>query len=519
MRFKLLLLLTFCTLILATDIVCEKVLMSKSGQIAFIRTPIADNMVLQRDMNVTLFGESQGGEGMQLSLTILDSKGTIHGRHSTRTTDKNQWRFVLNRFVASGPYTLMFASDSNSVNISNVMFGDVFLCSGQSNMEMPVWQNFNSDEYINSADQFANNIRLLQVKHNVSVVPILSFQGDQSPQWTLSTGPYVRDFSALCYFFARRLILILPNIEKAQVTIGLIHSSFGGTPVEAWSSEDALSKCPPREIHRHDPPDPHDDHVLFNAMISPLLNTNVRSIMWYQGESNSGQPEKYRCLFGQMILDWRRKLVQGLKDYIPSFNFVQLAAYSRDPGFIMLRWSQELVLEDIENTGMATAIDLGDPNSPFHPIHPRSKDAISARMLLVALYNTYGQKHIDYSGPRFVDIMNANPAPDGRWSISFNMKFTNGGVYMNGTAFCEECCTKNGANAFQVVGKDQKIYSVEQLDLSASDQGIFTIVTDKMLGTSPMAIFYAWYAYPQCAMYEKASSLPAPPFTDRKSVV
>lgn len=262
--------------------------MSKSGQIAFIRTPIADNMVLQRDMNVTLFGESQGGEGMQLSLTILDSKGTIHGRHSTRTTDKNQWRFVLNRFVASGPYTLMFASDSNSVNISNVMFGDVFLCSGQSNMEMPVWQNFNSDEYINSADQFANNIRLLQVKHNVSVVPILSFQGDQSPQWTLSTGPYVRDFSALCYFFARRLILILPNIEKAQVTIGLIHSSFGGTPVEAWSSEDALSKCPPREIHRHDPPDPHDDHVLFNAMISPLLNTNVRSIMWYQGESNSG---------------------------------------------------------------------------------------------------------------------------------------------------------------------------------------------------------------------------------------
>ena len=270
-------------------------------------------------------------------------------------------------------------------------------------------------------------IRLFTVAKNVSHKPL----NDCNGSWVACGPETVKDFSATLYFFGREIY------KKLNQPVGLIHTSYGGSPIEAWISEPVLQSEPvaativerwrniliyPEKLEKYkkdlatwehdfeeaknkgiplpqkpDTPvknaDHHQPSVLFNAMLSPLIPFSIKGVVWYQGESNADHAWQYRKLFPLMVVDWRKRWQQG----IFPFYFVQitnLAPYWPEPQWAELRQAQFESLKIIPNTGMAVTIDIGESNE----IHPKNKQEVGRRLALIALAKTYG-KNIEYSGP------------------------------------------------------------------------------------------------------------------------
>ena len=477
---------------------------------AEVRLPniLSSHMVLQRNRPVHFWGWADPDE----KVTV-----TLDGQGAESAADKlGKWSLYLPPHAAGGPFTAS-VKGSNALSLDDVMVGDVWFASGQSNMEMPL-KGFpgnasirNSEAEIQSANQ--PKLRLLRIQKRTSSYPLSDYQDT----WTTCTRQTAADFSAVAYFFGRAIA------QKENVAVGLIDSTWGGTPAEAWTSfqgltsdsslmpvfsawgamMDAQTDMPlvqagdkradeaaekahaPKPKHAWRPePASWGPAALYNGMVAPAIDYGIKGAIWYQGESNAGAARApiYDKLFGAMITDWRRHWQQG--DF--PFLFVQLANYKASPTDLWptVREAQRRALS-LANTGMAVTIDVGDPGN----IHPADKQSVGERLALAARHIGYGEA-VEFSGPLF--------RQDGRDGHDMRVWFDH----------AEGLMTKGGTEVvgFEVAGADRNYRPA-----SAKIDGNSVLVsTPEVL--EPRYVRYGWKDVPLVNLYNNAG-LPASPFS------
>lgn len=339
---------------------------------ADVRLPavIASNMVLQQNAAAKLWGWAAPGEKVFVT-------PSWNNQTDSAVADENAgWQIALKTPPAGGPFSIVIKG-GNTIVLQNVLVGEVWVCSGQSNMEMNFYWGLPQmrEDIPSSANP---NIRFFQVPKATAGTPQERGEG----QWTQCDSNTVKSFSAVAYYFGRRLN------KELNVPIGLLHASWGGTPAEAWTPAEEVAgneelKAAAQKLNRsnHWPITPG---YAYNAMIAPLTNFAVAGTIWYQGESNTGTAKTYRQLFTTMISAWRKKWG---KDF--PFYFVQLAPFHYGNNSIgaELREAQSQSLS-LPNTGMVVTTDLADDTAD---IHPRNKRDVGYRLANLALLNTYNQ--------------------------------------------------------------------------------------------------------------------------------
>ena len=369
----------------------------------------SDNMVLQQKSSAPLWGWAKPGQAVQVT-------GSWNNRTNSVVTDKSgKWMLKLSTPIAGGPYTLTIKGEK-TVTFQNVMIGEVWVCSGQSNMEMPMtgWPNtpvFKSEATIKEASNYPN-IRLFNLQKKIAESP----QFDCVGQWVNSSPETVATFSATGYFFGLELY------KRLNIPIGLIMTAWGGTPSEAWTSAEFIGKYDEfkPEIDKITKPEYKNDSnivkmlantksktgfnanypsSLFNGMINPLIPFAIKGAIWYQGESNVYDAKLYAQIFPEMVKCWRTYWNQG--DF--PFYFVQIAPYKYDSGSKseLLREAQLHSLKTIPNSGMAVTMDIATINN----IHPPDKEDVGKRLAFWALAKNYSLKDVAFSGPLYKSMM------------------------------------------------------------------------------------------------------------------
>lgn len=486
------------------------------GAHADVRLPaiFSDNMVLQREKAVPVWGWAQPGEKVKVECA---------GQSTSTVADANgKWQVSLKSLKTGGPYTLKITGN-NSITLTNVMAGEVWLCSGQSNMSFQLNRANNSAQEIAAAN--FPEIRLFTVGAESADEP----QNDCKGQWKTCTPESSANFSAVAYFFGRELN------QKLRVPIGLINSSVGGTPSEAWTSRKVMESNPAfaqllqnwkTSIATYDPvkTKERNDRVLagwkravakakadgtappqkpldtdtpakskrrpanlYNGMIAPLLPFGIRGAIWYQGEANATRSLAYREYLPALIRNWRDDFKQG--DF--SFHIVQLANFKQtqdqpgDSGWAELREAQLLTMKKVPHTGMAVIIDIGQAND----IHPTNKQDVGKRLAAWALAKDYGQGGI-FSGPIFHGIKKSGD------QIVVEFEQVDAGLK-----------TKNSEplKGFAIAGEDKKWRWAE-----AKIEGKTIVVSHPDI-KKPVAVRYAWADNPVCNLYNEAG-FPASPF-------
>jgi sialate O-acetylesterase len=481
---------------------------------AELRLPmmISDHSVLQRQVPIHLWGWASAGERVT---------ATLHGQSRSADADAyGEWSLWLLPERAGGPYTLTVsgtAPDSHPLSITDILIGDVWVASGQSNMEMPL-RGFpgsavvkNAEQEIAGADQ--PQIRLLRIDHKVSDVPV----DDITNSWTLCTPQTAADFSAVAYFFGREIN------HQEHVPIGLIDSTWGGTPIESWISLDALGSdaslmpafaararfadeqtrlaevktAEEREdaaaVQAQQPKPKHPWHPfeaawlpagLYNGMIAPLTPYTIKGFLWYQGEANSA-PERaplYAKLFPTMITDWRAQWRQG---DLP-FLYVQISSFHSDgEDWGVIRDAQRRTLS-VAHTAMAVSLDVGDVSN----VHPSDKQTVGARLALAARGMVY-RDGSGYMGPSF---RQATIEPGG---VRVWFDGASGGLRADAPIF---------ESAFEVAGEDHKFVQAH-----AVVDGETVLVTSIEV-RNPRYVRYAWANESKGGLYNQAG-LPASTFT------
>lgn len=487
--------------------------LSTSTVLAEVKLPaiFGDNMVLQRDLDVPVWGWADNGENVTVSFAGQTQK--------TKAGKDGKWRVTLSKLAASSkPQSLKV----NSIEVKNVLVGEVWICSGQSNMAWTVTRAANPQEEIAAAKY--PNIRFITVPRKTELTP----QDDMAATtWQLCSPQTTGNFSAVAYFFGRHLH------KELNIPIGLVNTSVGGTPSESWTSRKALEaksnlkpllerwdlqvknfdeaaakakfdaamakwkeaikkakaakkKAPRRPRPARNPgTSTHRPGNLFNAMVHPLIPFSVRGAIWYQGESNASRAHQYQTVFPTMINDWRARWDREF-----SFYFVQLANFKDrkdEPGdsdWAELREAQNLTLKRLKNTGQAVIIDIGAAKD----IHPKNKQDVGKRLAFWALAKDYG-KDIAYSGPVPGNI----EYRAGRAVISFN--------------HCDGLSARGGGEVkgFAIAGKDQKFYWAR----AKIDGSVITLSHPSV--NVPVAVRYGWADNPDCNLINSAG-LPASPF-------
>ncbi len=467
----------------------------------------SDNMVLQREIWVPVWGWADPGEKVAVEFS---------GRRVSTVADENgRWKVALAPLKAgAGPYELK-VSGRNTVVIENVAVGEVWICSGQSNMAMEVRRCLDAERETAAADYPL--IRQFQVKRGKALEPledVLTTEGEKSwlNKWRVCTPSTVINFTGVGYFFARDLH------RNLDVPIGLIHSSWGGTVAEAWTRRGCLESDPQLKMildswpgynydeewlkteyekfitrvdSAHDArmPQPlyfNRPSVLYNAMIAPLVPYAIRGTIWYQGESNAFRAQQYRRLFPAMIENWRSDWGQG--DF--PFLFVQLVNFEGGSGaWPYLREAQTMALH-LPNTAMAVGIDIGEAGD----VHPKNKQEVGRRLALAARGLVYGEKLV-YSGPLYRSMK----VQGERCRISFC--HTGDGLAAKGSG---------PLRGFLIAGADRKFVEAE-----AGIEGGEVILWSEEI-KKPVAVRYAWDDNPQgCNLWNRAEGklgLPASPF-------
>lgn len=479
---------------------------------ADVRLPkiLSSHMVLQRDRPTHFWGWADPGESVTVSLD---------GQSATAAADTlGKWSLYLPAHAAGGPFTVT-VKGSNTLSVDDVMVGDVWFASGQSNMEMPL-KGFNAAPITNSATEIqgANQpkLRLLRIQKKTSHFPL----SDYEDTWTACTPETAADFSAAAYFFGREIS------EKQNVTVGLIDSTWGGTPAEAWTSfqgltadaslmpvfaawgemmagrtdmelveaadkraDEAAEKAhQPKPKHAWRPePASWGPAALYNGMVAPAIGFGIKGAIWYQGEANTGAARApiYDKVLGAMITDWRRHWQEG--DF--PFFFVQLANYKAgaDSLWPTVRDAQRRTL-GLANTGMAVTIDIGNPTN----IHPADKQSVGHRLALAARDIAYGEK-IEFSGPLF-----RKAGRDGKcmrvWFDHAQGLMAKGGGAPSG---------------FEIAGADRK-YRPATATIDGS-----SIAVSSPEVNDPQYVRYGWKDVPSVNLYNGAG-LPASPFSSEE---
>ncbi|HLF65085.1 MAG TPA: sialate O-acetylesterase, partial [Saprospiraceae bacterium] len=343
-----------------------------------------DNMVLQQQSEVTIWGWAKPLE-----------KVTIHGSWqdtSVETIADNQanWAVLIHTPAAGGPYSIEIRG-YNRIVLQNVLIGEVWLCAGQSNMEWTARMGIDNAQIEVQQASFPN-LRFLTIAHRSASTPQVDVSADV---WKACGPETMIDFSAVAYFFARRLQ------QDLNVPIGLINASWGGTPAEAWT---ALDFCPDSALIRKTaaelsdvPWGPEEPASIYNAMIAPLIRYRIAGVIWYQGESNAEHvnydPSHYYKVFPAMLTSWRNAW-----GYLFPFYFVQIAPYRNylPNSGVIIRDAQRRALS-LPQTGMVVTSDIGNVDD----IHPANKQDVGIRLARIALRRHY---HIDTgydSGPLY----------------------------------------------------------------------------------------------------------------------
>jgi sialate O-acetylesterase len=407
----------------------------------------SDNMVLQQKSEVILWGWAKTGE------TIIIKAGWFNDEIKIVTGNQGKWQTVLKTPAAGGPYDIILKG-SNELTLKNILIGEVWLCSGQSNMEMSAaWGIRNGDEEVKNANY--PEIRLFTVFHATSLYPQDHFTGS----WTVCTPETMRDFSAISYFFARKLS------KELGVPVGLINSSWGGTPAESWMPEEVFQKDNfLREAAAKQMPvpwGPVEPSRIYNSMISPLIPFRIAGVIWYQGEANTINGFAYKEMLSGLIKSWRSKW-----NYEFPFYFAQIAPYRYGKPYegVVIREAQRKVLE-VPNTGMIVLSDIGDTTD----IHPKNKQDAGLRLANIALNRYYKAINIEDSGPLFKDLtIDKNKAV-----ISFDH---NEGLHVEGDKL----------TCFEVAGEDKIFYPADARIKEGK-----VIVQSKQIKV-PVAVRFAW---------------------------
>ncbi len=362
---------------------------------AAIRLPsvIGDHMVLQQNSTVKLWGWSSPGE----AITITPSWDG-HG-YETTADHGARWELELSTPAAGGPYSIAFSA-SNEIVLNDILVGEVWLCSGQSNMEWSANHGFDNDE---AEKQTANHakIRFFQIEKTTSKHP----QDDCIGTWQVCTPESFASFSAVAYFFGRELH------QQLDVPVGLIQAAWGGTAAEVWTPAEIIQGDPEFNQWEHSLSNsaywPREPGVAYNAMIHPITSFKMAGAIWYQGESNTGNAEVYKRLFPTMIESWRE-----LWGFPMPFYYVQIAPYNYGTPLIgaHLREAQLHAMKT-PRTGMVVVSDIGNN----YDIHPRNKLDVGKRLSKWALAKTYGRPDIQYSGP----IYKSHNVVDDKMRIQF----------------------------------------------------------------------------------------------------
>ena len=488
-----------------------------------LASPFADHMVLQRDMKVPIWGTAEPGEKINVS---------FNNQKISAIADANgNWKANLAKLSAGGPFVLI-AKGTSSVTLVDIYVGEVWLCSGQSNMDMTVARE---DRYwcgvVNEKEEVANaNYPTIRV-FDVDFTPNADPQKDVKGIWEIVSPTTVGHLSAAAYFFARDLQ------AKLKVPIGLITSAYGASTAEAWIGKEALKanlklsylldtfqakltrylsdtaaiskykvarekykvavdqakaegKNPSRGPRNPDPVmDQHNPAVLWNGMVAGLVPYAIRGALWYQGESNGPTANIYRDIMATLIEDWRRQWHHGNFPFI----FVQLANHEKrinDPikndAMVTVR-DQQLQNLSIANTAMVVAIDNADPTD-YGNIHPKNKQEIGKRLALAAEGLAYGEK-IVYSGPLY-DKM----AIEGN-KVRLHFKNVGTGLMAKGDSIA----------GFAIAGSDKKFVHADAI----IDGNTIVVSAPGIL--SPAAVRYGWAKNPPVNLYNK-EGLPTSPF-------
>ena len=487
------------------NIIAREVNQQLTGDFGGLQMPMVFNnhMVIQREMNVPVWGTANYNERIRIEFKdlVLETDTDVYGN----------WKVELPPMQAGGPYTLKVSNDDKTLVFKDILIGEVWLCSGQSNMAFQLNQSANAAEEILNAD--LPDIRLFNME-------TIAWAGNESwPEdklekinrlefyngtWEKCTPETAKEFSAIAYHFGRKLY------EDLNVPIGLIHNAKGGSPAEAWidrnmlefhpqlvdilndwmSNEMIMEWCRERgalniknaknSMQRH----PFEPAYLFEAGIMPLTQFPIRGAIWYQGESNANNIELYEVLFPTLVTSWRQAW-----GYDFPFYYVQLSSLNRSswPHF---RDSQRQMNKAIPNTAMVVSSDLGHPSD----VHPKQKIQIGQRLALCAEVNTYGFEK-EFSGPEFLKAEEVNGKMIVYFTHATDMNSSNDDMLVG----------------FEIAGEN-KIY----IGATATIDGEKVILFSDTI-KDPKYVRYAWEPYTEANLFN-GSGLPASTFSSEYQI-
>lgn len=421
-----------------------------------------DGMVLQQQKSVPIWGWARNGAAVRVE-TSWDKK-----EYEVKANAKGAWRLFIQTPAAGGPHNITI-SEENTIVLNNVLIGEVWLCSGQSNMEMPM-KGYPSQPIMGSTAAILESqdeqLRLYTVPRN----PLLQPAEDSKPSaWKEASPENVANFSATAYFFGRRLRKIL------KVPVGLIHSSYGGSNIEAWMDavwlEDMKDvKIPQQEEGLKDKN--RQPTMLYNGMINPIVGYGIKGIIWYQGESNYERPDQYETLFPLMVAKyrelWQNDTLSFYYTQIAPFDYASLPPYYVGGKYnsAFIRDAQRKSLAKIPYSGMAVTMDLGEVDC----IHPARKREGADRLALLALGDTYGIKGLNHKSPVYerMEVQGSNVV------VEFN------DVPLGLTSFGKEIHT------FEIAGED-KVFRPANAIVKGK-----TVVVSSPHVSKPVAVRYAF---------------------------
>jgi len=442
---------------------------------------VSSNMVLQRNAEVKLWGWAKANEKISISTSWIKETKKL------QADDNGYWSVKLKTTNSKAPQTINITSKESEIKLDNVLFGEVWLCSGQSNMKQPLkgyngQPTFGGQMAIVKADN--DNLRLFSVDRKGSKQPLADVE--KFSGWQSASSANVGDFSAVAYFFGQQLQ------EKLDVPVGLIHTSWGGSSVQAWISDEVMNVYDTVNIDEIDI-NKRTNRIptaLFNGMINPLTSYAIKGVLWYQGESNRNEPENYQKLLPAMVNDWRARWGQG--DF--PFYFVQIApfmygnnndVFNTVENSAFIREAQFNCVNLIPNSGIAITMDIGDD----YCIHPPMKKEVADRLLFNALNKTYGYETIDCEGPVF------DKFTEHKGGLLIDFKHAEMGVF----AYDE-------LEGFELAGEDRVFYPAVATVFKRKQ---VLVKSDSV--PKPIAVRYAWRNWVKGTLYD-TNLLPASSF-------